>query len=539
MNDLLSQQIKDSIAQYKNGNVNQSKKIALDIILHYPQNVDANYILGIISNFEENYSTAIEYFKIVLKYNNKDPEIWNYYAIALTNLRNYDEAIKSFEKALNLDGKNQEKICSNLVIAVFQKNRNLMNRDYSKAIFYSKKALEINNKNTSTLNNLALALIYNFEYSEAISILKKVLKINPKSVSAIQNLGLAYKYQNNYNLAEKYYKKTLFLTENNILKPDNNLRRHDIRTTLGEVQLSQLKFAEGWKNFMAKSLVPNSQYSLHLNIPIWEPKLGFDKNILIVGQFGLGEQILFSSIIPDLNGKFESISFIVDNRLLKIMKNSFPHINIIGKNDVINEKDFDFYLPMTALGFYFRKNINDFKPDRKILTSGIIKNFEKRSLKCALSWKSNNPEFGFLKSLDFNSLKYLTQLLTENKIEFYNIQYTNEDNDIIKLKNEFGIEIKNIDGLDTLNDISALSNFISECDFTINISNTNAHLSAALNIKSYLLLSKGVGTLWYWENEINNSNLWYSSIRKFRQIEEGKWIHPIDNLIKSIKNDFN
>ena len=538
MNNLLRQQISDSINHYKNGDINQSKKIALEIISNNPENVDANYILGIIATFEENFTEAINYFNFVLTKNPSDPELWNYRAIALSKKENFEEAIHNFEKALSLGGKNQEKICNNIVIAIFQKNLNLMNKDYSKAIFYSKKALEINDKNTSTLNNLALALIYHFEYSEAISILKKILKTNPKSVVATQNLGLAYKYQNNYNLAEKYYQKTLFLTENNILKSDNSLRRHDIRTTLGEVQLSQLKFAEGWKNFMAKSLLPNTQYSLQFNIPIWEPKFGFEKNVLIVGQFGLGEQILFSSIIPDLYTKFQSISFIVDNRLMQIMKKSFPDINIIGKNDVINEKDFDFYLPMTALGLYFRKNINDFKPYRKILSSGTIKNNKKRRLKCALSWKSNNPEFGFLKSLDFNSLKYLTQSLTENEIEFYNIQYTNEDNDIIKLKNEFGIEIKNIDGLDTLNDISALSNFISQCDFTINISNTNAHLSAALNIKTYLLLSKGVGTLWYWENEINNSNIWYSSITKFRQIEEGKWIYPIDNLIKSIKTDF-
>ena len=89
-----------------------------------------------------------------------------------------------------------------------------------------------------------------------------------------------------------------------------------------------------------------------------------------------------------------------------------------------------------------------------------------------------------------------------------------------------------------MNDIKGLSNFIGSCDFTINVSNSNAHLSAALNKKTYLLLSKGIGTLWYWENEHHGKNLWYSNIFKFRQFEEGKWKEPINNLIKHIKKDF-
>ena len=137
----VNQLIKESIDQYKKGNVSHSKNIALKIISEQPNNIDAKYILGIIANFEEKYSDAIDYFDFVLKSNSSDPEIWNYRAIALAKKEYFEKAIENFEKALSLGGRNQETIYTNLVSTVFQKNKNLMNNDYRKAIYYSKKAL--------------------------------------------------------------------------------------------------------------------------------------------------------------------------------------------------------------------------------------------------------------------------------------------------------------------------------------------------------------------------------------------------------------
>lgn len=537
MNNLLSQQINDAIHHYKEGNINQSKKIALEIISNYSQNSDANYILGIISNLEGNYHRALKYFDIVLKNNNRDPELWNYRAIVLTKLGSFDEAIINFENAINLGGKNLEKIYSNIVIAIFHKNKNLMNRDYSKAIFYSKKGLAINFKNTSLMKNYALALIYSFNFYDAIKVLKKVIKIDPHSIVANENLGLAYKYLTKYDLAERHYKKAVFLLDSNICVKSQSLNRHNLQTTLGEVQLRQKNFKEGWKNYISNSFNSDFHLAYIKKVPLWDPSLGFDKNIVIISQHGLGDQILYSSIIPDIYEKFRNITLIVDERLVQIMRRSFQKIDVVGKKSNLNNKNFDCYLPMTALGLYFRSEISDFNPDQKILFSDNKKTNNKR-LKCALSWKSNNPEIGFLKSLDFNSLRYLLELLNLNGIDVYNIQYTDEKNDIKKLKNLYKVDIKTLSGLDIKNDITALAEFISSCDFTINISNTNAHLSAALGTKSYLLLPKGVGSLWYWENEHKGKCMWYSSIERIVQIDKGDWIKPIHNLIEIIKNDY-
>lgn len=541
MLELHSNLIQQSINHFKNGNIAESKKIAIDILDKSPENTDANYILGIIANSEENYDEALFYFEHVVARIPKDPEVWNHLAITLIKKERYDEAITNFKKSLDLGSLNKINIFNNIVLSIFQRNRNLMNKDYSDVVYYCKRILEIDTNNFAALNNLALANIYELNYNEAIKILKKVLKLDPSSINANQNMGLAYKYKNDYAKAESFYKKTLFLTKSNANKRTSKvLSRHNISITLGEVQLSQLKFVEGWPNFINKSSEKNNDFLQIASKPRWNPDMGHNQNILIVGQFGLGEQILFSSILPEARIKFTKIIFAIDKRLLNLMNSLYPNISFIDKK-FIQEEYFDCFLPMTSLGLLFRNSINDFLLSQNILNQ---QKFEKTKvnktpkLKCAISWKSNNPEFGSLKSLDFNSLVYLSSSLKKMDIEFYNIQYTNEKEDLDRLKNEYGIDIKTIDGLDTLNNITGLSDFIETCDFTINISNTNAHLSAALNKKTYLLLSKGVGTLWYWENNYKNKNIWYSSIEIFRQVEERNWRNPIDNLLHQIKKDF-
>ena len=130
------------------------------------------------------------------------------------------------------------------------------------------------------------------------------------------------------------------------------------------------------------------------------------------------------------------------------------------------------------------------------------------------------------------TLEDLLPILQLDDIEFFNIQYTNEDNLVKEFCKKNGVFIHKIENLDTFNDLEGLINFISECDFTITVSNTNAHLSASIGQTTYLLLPKEVGKFWYWENELNNKNLWYPSIKKISQTTKQNWSDPIKKLEK-------
>ena len=152
-----------------------------------------------------------------------------------------------------------------------------------------------------------------------------------------------------------------------------------------------------------------------------------------------------------------------------------------------------------------------------------------------LSWQSK----GGLKSDKKNiNLEVLNEILKINNIEFFDIQYTNDTIENIDYKKRNNIDFEKPAGLDIYNDIYGLAQFIDSCDFIISTSNTNAHLAAALGKPTYLLLPKEYGRLWYWDNDEGGQNIWYPTIHKFNQIQQGDWSQPILELAKFIKDNY-
>ena len=95
--------------------------------------------------------------------------------------------------------------------------------------------------------------------------------------------------------------------------------------------------------------------------------------------------------------------------------------------------------------------------------------------------------------------------------------------------NESGIKISKIESIDNFNNLNGITSLIDICDFVITVSNTNAHISVALGKKTYLLLPKGKGKLWYWSSKKNRS-VWYNSISIIEQKTVDVWDESINKL---------
>ena len=76
------------------------------------------------------------------------------------------------------------------------------------------------------------------------------------------------------------------------------------------------------------------------------------------------------------------------------------------------------------------------------------------------------------------------------------------------------------------------------CDFVITVSNTNAHISGALGKKTFLLLPKGRGRLWYWTSKNSVSN-WYPTIEVIEQFVVGSWETAINKFSIKLKGKIN
>ena len=97
------------------------------------------------------------------------------------------------------------------------------------------------------------------------------------------------------------------------------------------------------------------------------------------------------------------------------------------------------------------------------------------------------------------------------------------------------IKINKVESVDNFNNLNGLTSLIDICDFIITVSNTNAHISGALGKKTFLLLPKGKGRLWYWSSEKKKS-IWYPSIEVLEQNITGSWENVINKLGKILKD---
>ena len=270
--------------------------------------------------------------------------------------------------------------------------------------------------------------------------------------------------------------------------------------------------------------------------PTWNLSIGYKTRLVIWAEQGLGDMLLFSSIIPELIDKFTKVYLLIDKRLCELVSDSIPNLEVIDFSVPTSEDFFDYQIALCSLGLFFRDNVDKFNVQKPFLKIKKKLNIEKKKkYRCAISWQSK----GGLKSDKKNiNLEVLNEILKINNIEFFDIQYTNDTIENIDYKKRNNIDFEKPAGLDIYNDIYGLAQFIDSCDFIISTSNTNAHLAAALGKPTYLLLPKEYGRLWYWDNDEGGQNIWYPTIHKFNQIKQGDWSQPILELAKFIKDNY-
>ncbi len=79
-------------------------------------------------------------------------------------------------------------------------------------------------------------------------------------------------------------------------------------------------------------------------------------------------------------------------------------------------------------------------------------------------------------------------------------------------------------------DIEGLAALIDACDIVVTVSNTTAHLAAALG-KPTLVLLPWHTPLWYWHLSSMNSP-WYPTAILLRQESAGEWHTPVGQVAK-------
>ena len=370
----------------------------------------SNYNLG-------KYADALKDIILSIKLNNKDYIALNILGIIYGALNDHLKAKEIFFKAIELNSNYAPSYnnLGNCLLSLGEVNASLENCE---------KALKLNKNFEEAINNIANILIIKGKYSEAIKYYNRALKQGGNKATILYNLGVANNHLRNFKKAEEYYNRSFAINPNDeILKKNYAI-----------LYLAKQDYKKAWEYYdgrlhLSDFVQKNKNITLTKN-KVWKgEKLSKNQKILIIKEQGIGDEIVFSSMYPDILKTFPNCKIETEIRLLSLFKRSFnkkenfiPYLEVSNNKKKLNTYDKVIYAG--SLGRMFRNSINDF-PKKPFLCADINKINEVKSdlnsisakPKIGITWESKRKIYGEDKSISLNLLKPILRLKNFTRIK--------------------------------------------------------------------------------------------------------------------------
>lgn len=507
---------------FRSGKYEDSKKIILNLLRSNPKDYKSQELLAYIYGNLGDNKKAKEILHKLVKQNNCTREGMYELGNLLFNEGKFEESLASYIESMKQGDYFEGAYCVGLVYVKLGKIKE------GKEFF--NKAKKIQPDSVLVAFNLAGIEEEEGSLDGAIALYKEATELDPSFFNAWFNLSALYCEKNNIEMAVKSLEKCLEISP----------ASYEARYSLGNMLLYKKEFEKGWLLYEDRWKIRkfNSE-NLGSEIKKWD---GGDikGRLLIWHEQGLGDQILYSSILNELQNFNEKITVCVDERLIPIFKRSFKKFEFCEKNN-LKKESYTEQISLASLGIYYRKNIGDFEKIKKeyLLAEEIKKNryrniIYKKKLVCGISWISKNKELEKNKSI---KLKDLKPILLNEALSITNLQYGDTSEEIKEFEDKFSINIEEVSEVDKKNNLDDLAALIMACDIIVTVSNSTAHLAGALGKEVYLLLPTGKAKFWYWHSR-NNRSIWYPSIKLFEKKIDEPWEKTIVTVNQSIKLDY-
>tara|TARA_Y100000590_G_scaffold446553_1_gene580446 strand:- start:231 stop:1889 length:1659 start_codon:yes stop_codon:yes gene_type:complete len=542
---------KEIISLFESGKLENAKEKVLKQLQQDPNNYRAHNILGAILTKENKFDNAIIHFKKSVDLKSDYAEGYNNLGTAYQKLNNLKDALANYEKALKykpnfaeaynnsgtglrLSGKFEEAInryskAIKLKPDYTDAFTNLGNTfvevgEFEKAIYNFECALKIDTKYIEALINLGNTFAKMEKFEQAIDYHKRAIKIDPNHAEAYSCIGNVLAQMEKFEEGISYHRKALKINPKFV---EANFNESIILLTLG-------KFDTAWKKYENRFDLVSSPPIKYEKNKIWNGEY-LDGTLLVWSEQGIGDHILFSSMLSDLKKCAKNIILETDKRLVNLMKRYFIKVNFTNIEVKDSEEkpkcEFDKHIAIGSLGQYLRKSNSLFKatpikylipdPDKEKKLKERLANIKK--FKVGICWKTLNKKQKFRNI----NLDQMLPILSNKNCHFFNLQFGNTNVDLEKFRLKNNIDINTIKDIDNYNDIDGNAALINCLDLVITIQNSTAHLSGALGKKTWIMLAKNAR--WHWLiNE--KKSIWYPSVQLFRQKTSKNW----DTVIKDI-----
>jgi tetratricopeptide (TPR) repeat protein len=506
----------------------QEKALALK-----PDSVEAQFNLGNVRQAQGNHEEAVRNYERALALNPNFAEVHSNLGNTLLAQNKLDEAVASYERALALKPEYAD-ACYNLGNARQAQDK------LDEAITCYRRALTLKPHLAEAHYNLGNTLHTLERLEEALVSFESALQLRPDYAEAHYNLGCTLQDLGKLEQALASMAKALEI------QPEYPQAR--FAHALTQLQLGD--FSAGWLNYetrwdSADHHTPRRAYPQ----PLWKGEKLEAGRLLLWGEQGVGDEIMFAGLIPDALRIGNRIVLDCEPRLQPLFARSFPEIEVISSKESGQPStaasrhavpsDFTVHLPTGSLPLLFRRSEDAFakgtspylRPD-PIEQTRFRSAYGEKSRLIGLAWSTTNPKSGRKRSVD---LARLAPLFAQENLRWVSLQYG--DFDTLTKQAAVAQAPLFIDrNVDQLADIDRFASQVAAMDLVITIDNSTAHLAGALGIPVWLLLPFASDWRWLQSGaELRSDSPWYPTLRIFRQTQVGDWTPVVTEVQKSLE----
>jgi len=291
------------------------------------------------------------------------------------------------------------------------------------------------------------------------------------------------------------------------------------------------EFEHGWDGYRHRQLGLSSFRVLP--VPEWKGEDLSGKTIVVLAEQGVGDQIMFSSCLPDLlalNPARTIVEAVI--RVAPTLIRSFPECEFVhSRQDRKMEwlrdiEGVDYYVPLGELPGIFRRSLASFPRLAYLRPAPERVRFWRSRMESlgpgpyfGTSWRGGTEATRrTVRSLSPAALK---PLVTARPAQWINLQYGDVANELALAASE-GVHLAHwAEGIADLDEFAAL---VAALDGVFTVCNTTVHYAGAVGQRTWVL-SPHVPE---WRYGLRNTHMpWYPQVEVLRQTTPNDWDHVL------------
>ena len=510
----------NALRHHQAGRLAEAERIYRQILATDAQHADSLHLLGMIAYQGGKYEAAVETICKAIAIDGRQAAYHSNLGTVLQAQGKLDDAADCYAHALALNPRLAE-------VHVNFGNILQAQGKLDDAAASQQRALALKPDCAEACYNLGKARQAQGRLDEAVIGYEQALILKPDFAKSHHNLGCVY--YDLGNLTEALARQRSALA----LQPDYP----QARFSESLAQLAKGDFAAGWPNYEIRWRTKEHDTPMRAYPqPLWTGEKLASGRLLIWGEQGVGDEIMFAGLVPDAIRTGNRCMLDCDARLEPLFARSFPGIDVASRRQPGRDPEPDIvaHLPSGSLPGLFRLTdaaFGDTTSPYLMADPAQRERFRTRYADgrrlAGLAWFTKNQKRGPYRSID---LSWLAPLFARPDIRWVSLQY-GDHNELREQAAAAGAPIFVDRSVDQFSDMDFFAAQIAAMDLVVTIDNSTAHLAGALGVPVWLLLPFAPDWRWLQARE---SSPWYPGMRIFRQSKPGDWQSVVQSVCRAL-----